>query len=330
MIRLLGVVMALWLALASSGARADDNRPLTVTIRQDDGPRYRVTWKVPANVEARHVPSLTPPSSCSVALRAREWSDPLGHWREELWQCPRGLGGTRIAIAYPFANPNLATIARIHTDAGGEQTLLLQPHETTLALPSRADTESDFLKFLRLGFEHIWLGIDHLLFVAGLIFIARTPRRVLATVTGFTLAHSLTLALAATDIVRLPSRAVETIIALSIAFLAVEIVKGPRDTLTWRRPIWVAGSFGLLHGFGFAAVLRDVGLPEAGFAEALLAFNLGIEAGQIVFASLILVLLSLIHRLPSETHAGRLITKAGGYAIGILASNWMIARLLAA
>jgi hypothetical protein len=209
-----------------------------------------------------------------------------------------------------------------------EQTLLLQPQDTVLAIPAPEASRGVFLDFLLLGFEHIWLGIDHLLFVAGLIFVARSWRRVLLTVTGFTVAHSLTLALAALDLVRLPPRAIEAAIALSIVFLAVEVVKGPRDTLTWRRPVVVAASFGLLHGFGFAAVLREVGLPTEGLVTALFAFNLGIEAGQAVFASILIALIALAGRFGRLAH-GPAAQRFAGYAVGTIASYWMIERLVA-
>jgi hypothetical protein len=324
---LIRLLIALLLGVLATPARADDNRPLTVRVVEEGPQAYRVTWKVPANLAAPVLPRLTPPAGCAAG-EARTWSDPLGHWREELWRCRASLAGATIAIDYPTANPGLATIARLRLRNAGEETLLLQPQDTLLAIPEPEQSQGVFLDFFKLGFEHIWLGIDHLLFVAGLIFVARTWRRVLLTVTGFTLAHSLTLALAALDLVRLPARAIEAAIALSIVFLAVEIVKGPRDTLTWRRPIAVAASFGLLHGFGFAAVLREIGLPVEGLATALLAFNLGIEAGQTLFAGLLLGLFALLGRVGPGVH-GRGVQKLAGYAVGTLACYWMIERLVA-
>jgi len=308
-------------------ARADDNRPLTVRIVEEAAFAYRVTWKLPVNVEPRHLPALAAPARCE-ARDDKTWSDPLGHWREQLWRCRAALEGGAIAIEYPAANPGLATIARLRFTGEDEQTLLLQPQDTVLAIPAREQSRGVFVDFLVLGVEHIWLGIDHLLFVAGLTFIARTWRRVLLTVTGFTVAHSLTLALAALDLVRLPVRAIEAAIALSIVFLAVEIAKGPRDTLTWRRPVAVAASFGLLHGFGFAAVLREIGLPTEGLVTALLAFNLGIEAGQALFATVLLALIAFVGRFGRSGH-GATARKLAGYAVGTIACYWMFERLVA-
>jgi len=325
LIRLL--LAALLLGMLAMPARADDNRPLTVRVVEEVPHAYRVTWKIPANVEAGLLPALARPEGCA-ASEPKTWSDPLGHWREELWRCRAPLAGATIGIAYPAANPGLATIARLQLRGADEQTLLLQPQDTRLAIPALEQSRGVFLDFLKLGFEHIWLGLDHLLFVAGLIFVAGTWRRVLLTVTGFTLAHSLTLALAALDVVRLPPRAIEAAIALSIVFLAVEIVKGPRDTLTWRRPIAVAATFGLLHGFGFAAVLREVGLPTEGLVTALFAFNLGIELGQAMFAALLMGLIAVVTRFGAALH-GAAAQKLAGYVVGTVACYWMFERLVA-
>jgi hypothetical protein len=278
---------------------------------------------------AAHLPQLSS-EGCSLEGRPRRWSDPLGHWREELWHCSGGIAGRAVSIAYPLANPNLATIIRYHPkERGDPQTVLLNPQETTFRLAEPGEDRGSFVDFLILGVEHIWIGFDHLLFVAGLIFVARTPRRVLTTITGFTLAHSVTLALSAFEVVRLPISAIEAVIALSIVFLAVEIVKGPRDTLTWRKPIVVASAFGLLHGFGFAAVLREIGLPSDGFVAALLAFNIGIEIGQVAFAVVVMSGFAMLRMAGRTIHPPFSGLKLAGYAVGTLASFWMFERILA-
>lgn len=322
------LLFLLLLALAAP-AWADDNRPLTIQIEATGEGAYLVRWKVPANVSSRHVPDLTSPA-CEGQGRVRSWSDALGHWREQRWQCAEGLEGTRIAVDYPFANPGLASILRVQTSPDEvTRTIVAQPQETVIIIGEENESATGWPGFVVLGIEHILIGFDHLLFVAGLIFIAGTWRRTLVTITGFTVAHSITLALSALDLVRLPIAAVEAVIALSIVFLAVEIVKGPRDTLTWRRPVIVAAAFGLLHGFGFAAVLREIGLPEEGFFAALLAFNIGIEIGQVIFAAAILGAITLMHRFGPD-HLPRRTQRYAGYAVGTLASFWMIERLAGA
>lgn len=315
------------MALETAPARADDNRPLSVSITDEQEGQFRISWKIPANVEARHLPRLSA-ENCEISGRTRNWSDAMGTWQEEVWQCADTIIGQLVAINYPLANPNLATIVRFHP-ASGEQprTLLLQPQDSLFAIDEPDEQDGGFLEFIVLGVEHILIGIDHLLFVAGLIFIARTPRRILATITGFTIAHSITLALSALDLVRVPISAVEGVIALSIMFLAVEIVKGERETLTWRKPVVVASAFGLLHGFGFAAVLREIGLPSDGLAEALFAFNLGIEIGQMIFALLVMLILR-VTKPPNRLEARLPAATIAGYGVGILASYWMFVRLL--
>ncbi len=315
------------LLLLPSPAHADDNRPLSVAIEQESRDTFRVSWKIPANVEGRHLPSLSS-KACETTGDARNWVDPLGTWHEEVWHCTQGLVGQPVTIDYPLANPGLATIIRFRPEGESEpQTVLGQPQESEFVLALPGEERGSFLDFLILGVEHICIGFDHLLFVTGLIFIAGTFRRILTTITGFTLAHSVTLALSALNVVRLPIMAIEVVIALSIVFLAVEIVKGPRDTLTWRKPIVVASAFGLLHGFGFAAVLREIGLPEEGLVTALLAFNIGIEIGQIIFAVLVMGALALLSRADNQLRSGAPAARFAGYAVGCLASFWMFERL---
>ena len=319
------VLLVLLLAFVPVAARPDDNRTLSVTLEEVGSSTWEVSRKLPVNLSAELLPRLAAPRGCAASA-ARRWQDALGFWGAERWTCVGPLAGEELALAYPDGAPPLATIVRIIHADGREETLLGQPGEKRIAIPAVATKENLFSKFLALGVKHIWTGIDHLLFVAGLIFVAGTARRTAVTITGFTIAHSLTLALAALGVVTFPPGAVEAVIALSIVFLAVEIAKGPRDTLTWRRPVFVAAGFGLLHGFGFAAVLGEIGLPREGLLTALLAFNLGIEIGQVIFAAAIFALLQALARLPTLAHPRR-VQRIAAYAVGILASYWMFDRI---
>ena len=160
----------------------------------------------------------------------------------------------------------------------------------------REEVTTVAVQYTWLGMEHIWIGFDHLLFVLCLIWIAGSLRRILITITGFTLAHSVTLALSALQIVVLPVPPIEAVIALSVLFLATEIARGEggfngakgangaSGALTWRYPIAVSSTFGLLHGLGFAAVLNEIGLPQTELVTGLVFFNVGVEIGQVVFA----------------------------------------------
>jgi hypothetical protein len=319
------MLLPLLIAIMPTVARPDDNRPLVVTLEQVAADTWEASRKLPINLPADVLPDVVAPGGCA-ATAARRWQDALGSWGAERWTCSSPLAGQSLAIAFPRGAPPLATIVRIIHADGREETLLGQPGERRIAIPEVVTAENLFWKFLVLGGEHIWKGIDHLLFVAGLIFVAGTVRRTAVTITGFTVSHSITLALAALGVVSFPPGAVEAVIALSIVFLAVEIAKGPRDTLTWRRPVLVAASFGLLHGFGFAAVLGEIGLPRDGLLTALLAFNLGIEIGQVIFATVVFALLRAVARLPALTDPQR-VRRIAAYAVGILACYWMFDRM---
>jgi hydrogenase/urease accessory protein HupE len=203
----------------------------------------------------------------------------------------------------------------------------LTPQEPAATIPQRQSGWSVAVLYLRLGVEHILLGIDHLLFVLALLIITQGAWRLVKTVTAFTVAHSITLALATLGYVHVPSAPVEAVIALSIVFVAVEIVnlRRGRVALTARAPWIVAFAFGLLHGLGFAGALSEVGLPETQIPLALLFFNIGVEVGQLFFVATVLCLTALIARvrLTWPRWAGL----AAPYAIGTIGMFWVIERV---
>ena len=189
--------------------------------------------------------------------------------------------------------------------------------------------------YLRLGIEHALFGFDHLLFVLALVILVRDWRRVALTVTAFTVAHSMTLAAATLGLVDVPGPPLEAAIALSIVLVAVEIVNARRGTpaLTARRPWLVAFGFGLLHGFGFAGALAEVGLPHHAIPLALLFFNLGVEIGQLSFVAVVLAVVWLFRRAMALRLESALVQRTvdqldviGAYAIGALAAYWLIER----
>jgi hydrogenase/urease accessory protein HupE len=185
--------------------------------------------------------------------------------------------------------------------------------------------------YTRLGIEHILTGFDHLLFVLALVLLVRGTRRLLWTVTAFTLAHSITLALATLGVIRVPGPPVEATIALSIVFVASEIVQQARgrEGLAARKPWLVAFSFGLLHGLGFAGALAEVGLPQNAIPLALLFFNLGVEIGQLLFIAAVLLLARLAQRLAAGRIDPARASLVAAYAIGGMASYWVIERVSA-
>jgi hydrogenase/urease accessory protein HupE len=214
-----------------------------------------------------------------------------------------------------------ATARRLFTRSGAEIEVPLA------ALRASSGTLADAARrYLALGVEHILLGIDHLLFVLGLLLIVRGPRMLIKTVTAFTVAHSLTLALATLGVVTVPPRPVEAAIALSILFLAVEILhaRQGRIGLTYRLPWLVAFAFGLLHGLGFAGALAEIGLPAGEIPLALLFFNLGVEIGQLLFVAAVLSVRFALRRLEVAWPAWA--EPLPAYAIGTIACFWFMER----
>ena len=201
------------------------------------------------------------------------------------------------------------------------------PSATILAEPSALSVLYDYFV---IGAEHIIFGWDHLLFVIALVLLVRGPWPVVKAATAFTVAHSITLVATVLGYSGLPGRPVEALIALSIVFLAVEVAAVLRDperkTLTRRYPWAVAFAFGLVHGFGFAGALADIGLPQSQLAAALFAFNIGVEAGQLLVVALTIVVLKALAKVPQQREAQAL--TAATYVIGTIGSFWLIERLI--
>jgi hydrogenase/urease accessory protein HupE len=226
-------------------------------------------------------------------------------------------------------------ICRVVGGDGETQTTRLAPSAPHFIIGASPSWRGVAGAYLGLGVKHILGGLDHLLFVACLVLLTGWSRRLLVTITGFTLAHSVTLALATLGLVQVPIAAVEVMIALSVVFVASEIVRGRRDSLTQRYPVLVSSAFGLLHGFGFAAVLHEIGLPSSAIPTALLFFNVGVEVGQILFVLVLAIVIcgfcGLVKlALSRDAWSGRVrapVTLVGVYAIGGVACFWLILRV---
>ena len=326
--------LSLLLVLASI-ANAHDARPNYVQISETTSNTFSVMWKVPASVPGAALPFPTLPDGCSPEQPPTWHAAGAEFVGQQVFICDAALSGRTVGIEFPAYNPSLSTLYKVRLTNGEEHVRILRPDEDAWTIP---DAESRFgvaKEYTILGIEHIWIGIDHLLFVACLLFIARGARRLLITITGFTVAHSITLALSALDLVRIPTPPVEAAIALSVVFLAWEIVKGDDSSLAYRFPVMVSSSFGLLHGFGFAAVLRDIGLPQTELPTALLFFNVGVEIGQILFVLALLLaffalrplLVRLLRWGPDDAVHWSSLTIPASYVIGSIASYWMIDRV---
>ncbi|MBA3549616.1 MAG: HupE/UreJ family protein [Nannocystis sp.] len=298
-----GLTAASLLALATP-AHAHEFRAALVLV--DVGPDGALELRLELPPGAAR-PRFELPAGCEVIRTA-----PTLHATCE----PRALRG---ALTVHDLAPELELIAHLRSPGRPARTQVLRPGSPSLPL---TPTASGLAGYLRLGVLHILGGFDHLLFVVGLALWVRGAGRLLATLTAFTLAHSLTLALAALDLVRLPQPPVEACIALSLVLLARAAVL---DDMSQKTPWRFAGACGLLHGLGFAGALADIGLPQGAVVGALAAFNIGVELGQIAALALVGVLALVLLRLAPRAPL-RLIV---AYLIGGLAFAWTALRLLA-
>jgi len=313
--------------LSATAARAHDSRPLFVLIQEAPDGAVRLSWKTPSSINKAQAPVVFLTEPCAATANSGTVRRRQG---VAAYACPTGLSGSRIIIDYPLYNPSISTLARVEFASGETRSAVLDPSQGEWRVPAPETFASVAKGYFALGVGHIIGGVDHLLFIAGLVYIARTPHRVVLTLTGFTLAHSLTIFLVALDVIRISISAAEIIIALSIVFLASEIVRNDRETLTWRRPTLVAGAFGLAHGAGFAAALTQFGLSYTDKIGALLFFNFGVETGQlsIIFFALAAVWLAKTAQIFRLAHIKRTpVRYAYGYGLGILSAYWFIDRL---
>ena len=289
-----------------------------------------VRWKVPAlRVRGSEVhPEF--PASC------KELVPPVGSPEGEAivlrWQIDcgvAGLAGEEVGVRGLGAGSNDALL-RVALSDGRVFQHVLRSEQPIWRIPETGRPQSVFSGYLRLGFDHILEGLDHLMFVLGLLFLATRPLVLVETITSFTIGHSVTLALASLGIAQVPSRPVEVLIAISILVLALELARGPaaRPTLLRRFPWGMAFLFGLLHGLGFAGALAEIGLPPDDLPLALLSFNLGIEAGQLAFVACILVAGFLLR--PILRRRPQWVGMLPAYGIGCLSVYWILQRLLGA
>jgi len=320
----------LWLLLLSlcfSGqAFAHEVRPAYLRIQQIDTDRFDVLWRVPARGELRLGIYVRMPENCTAASQPKAWEE--GGTYVERWttDCPGGITGRQVVIDGLSATV-IDVLGRYERLDGTTQVVRLTPSAPGAEITEAESWTQVAETYTQLGIEHILLGVDHLLFVLALLILVPNLRALIWTVTAFTLAHSLTLAAATLGWVQVPQRPVEAVIALSILFVAMEIVhwRQGRPGITRQWPWLVAFTFGLLHGFGFAGALRDIGLPEHAIPTALLFFNVGVEIGQLVFIGFVLACWSLLRRVHLPQWAWRVPV----YAIGSLAAFWTIERIAA-
>jgi hydrogenase/urease accessory protein HupE len=331
-VRLLVLVLAACAGIVSATPRAGAHTftPALLEIIESADGTATVRWKTAA---VRPVgTSLEPilPERCRRATERRTAESGDGIVESWVVSCgAEGLVGATIAVRDLDAARTDALV-RIALADGRTLQSVLRPDDPQITVPERASRLDVFRSYVRLGIDHILGGLDHLLFVLGLLLIARGRRSLLATVTAFTIGHSVTLSLAVLGVADVSSAATELLIALSVLALAVEVARGPTDppTLIRAQPWLVAFAFGLLHGLGFAGALREVGLPEGEIPLALLSFNVGIEVGQIAFVLVVEAVWITSLWIARQAHR-RVPARIGwipGYVMGSLAAYWCFER----
>ena len=322
------------LAALACGAPAAAHRlsPAFFGLTETAPNTFDVQWKVSISGGLAAVLEPRVPDGCSLTERVRTYVVDDVRLQHGALSCPDGLGGKAFTVN-GLEQTQTDVLLRVDYLDGTASNLRLTPDAATVTIPERPSAFEVVRTYLTLGVEHILLGYDHLLFVLALLLIVNGVGRLVATVTAFTVAHTITLGAATLGFVHVPSAPVEAVIALSILFLAAELARqragghAGAGNLTQRFPWVVAFSFGLLHGFGFAGALSEVGIPQHAVPLALLFFNVGVEVGQLLFIAAVfgfgwLVRLSTV-RVPA------IWPRAVAYGVGSIAAFLVVERTIA-
>jgi hypothetical protein len=317
------------LSTVAANLSAHEVRPAYLQLHQTSADTYDVFWKVPAlgdNMRLSLYVRL--PAACSNLARPRGLFSAGAYSEQWTVRCPGGLAGSTIR-SDGLTSTLTDVLVRVERLDGSEQVTRLassSPSFTVEAAPRRFEVARTYFV---LGIEHILTGIDHLLFVSGLLFLVTGFRRLLMTVSAFTLSHTVTLTLASLGFVHVPPAPVEAVIALSILFVAYEVLRKNHNPngLAQRKPWLVAFTFGLLHGLGFAGGLSAAGLPAGHVPLALAFFSAGVEVGRFSFVATAVLLIAAARKWVDALPAWS--WRIPPYAIGSMASYWLIARLAA-
>ena len=329
-------LIAVLLALFAAPLAADELRPSVIELSERvEGAQtssWVLEWKLP--VAATRAQTAAPfaqpviPASCTIVGEPVQRAETLALLGRADLTCDGAMEGETFGLSELIGNADaIARFVPLDRPVQSFRLTAEAPAAVILAEPDRWQVLRDYLV---IGAEHILFGWDHLMFVVALVLLVRGPWPVVKAATAFTIAHSITLVATTLGYTGLPSRPVEALIALSIVFLAVEVALVLRDperqTFTRRFPWVVAFGFGLVHGFGFAGALADIGLPQGEIASALLAFNIGVEAGQLLVIGALVAVLAVLTRAAPKVEAPAL--RFATYGIGITGSFWLIERVV--
>ena len=324
LLRLLAATAAILILAAV--AQAHESRPGYLQLTLDENNNVAMLFKIPAvgNMRLSLYPNL--PANCAAQSEPSKYIIDGAFTERGAYSCEGGLTGRTVTID-GLSRTLTDVLVRVERADGSTQVSRLTPSKTSFIVEESPGFITVATTYLAIGIEHILLGIDHLLFVLALLILVNSTRKLVWTITAFTVAHSITLAAATLGFIRFPQAPVEAVIAMSIVFVAGEIIHASngRVGITQSKPWLVAFTFGLLHGFGFAGALSEVGLPEQAVPAALLFFNVGVEVGQLAFVGVVIIATVLGKRLVRTTPAWTTIALA--YAIGIPASFWTIERI---
>lgn len=319
------VVTGLSLLAFSTSSAAHAFSPSVLQLSQVERTVYEVKWKIPTKQIVRTTPVL--PQNCmriSDAKKSIEGTGKVATWKI---QCDESLIGNTIGVAFTGLGKERAT-AFIQVDFLDRYSIaqVVTSDNPNFTLSQQASNFEVGKDYVSLGIEHILTGFDHLLFVLGLLLLVGINRQLFWTITAFTVGHSITLGIAALDLISVPQAPVEALIAFSIYVLGIEIIRTNQGKPSWfkSQPWLVAGMFGLLHGLGFAGALAEIGLPAYDIPLALFSFNVGIELGQLAF--IIFVILGLRLARPIGISWPVAARQLPAYAIGGFAAFWTIER----
>jgi len=310
-------------------SQADIIRPVYLEVIQKATDSYALFLKVPAKGDKKSPMKVKAIEGCKEkGIHVRESVKGVYSDRYTLI-CDKGIKGKTIEIE-GLENTKRDLLLRMEFLDGSSQSTLLNPVHHAYTVKENASATQVIRTYTWLGITHILMGFDHLLFVFSLLLIVKNMRRLLWTITAFTVAHSITMAGATLGLVHIPQQPVEAMIALSILFLAMEIVheKQGKAGLTSRYPWVIAFIFGLLHGFGFAGALAEIGLPQQAITLALIFFNIGVELGQLMFVATVVLVALLLQRLKHPRFMEK-VEMVVVYGIGGLSAFWVFERISA-
>ncbi len=328
---LISTFCLLLLALTPHSIRAHAFDPSLLIIEEQPSHQWELYWQRP-DLNGSPLPlELILPSSCKGLENLHVTRQGANWVQQGLIECSQDALNQDIVIQQ-LNQFDVSVIVRFaEKQQSHYSTYLLNPDKTALRLVTDSSVWGVLTTYGYLGFEHILEGWDHLLFLFALMLLIKDLRKLVIAVTAFTVAHSVTLFASTMQLIFISAQFVESIIALSIVFLAYEVVKSQPDkpSLTQQFPWLVTFSFGLLHGFGFAGALQEIGIPPEEVPLTLLAFNLGVEAGQITFLLVVYGMIRLLQQVNMRAlNQQRWLIPSCAYLIGTLSSYWLIERVV--